>query len=73
MMYSGRRLHINLDGLVKSVDELPDIVRKGSKGMDCQPSFGVGNIINWEIWRIHQDPELLEKAVFYLNGKVVKP
>lgn len=73
MMYGSRRLHVNLDGLVKSVDELPGIVQKGSKGMLHQPSPGVGNVTNWEIWRIHQDPELLSKTIFYLNGKKVMP
>ena len=73
MMYGSRRLHVNLDGLVNSVDELPGIVQKGSKGMLHQPAPGVGNITNWEIWRIHQDPELLSKTIFYLNGKKVTP
>lgn len=73
MIYKADRLHVNLDGLVKNIDELPGVVQKGSRGMSFRPPEGGGNITNWEIWRLHQDPDLLGRTTFYLNGKVVKP
>lgn len=41
--------------------------------MDFVPPDGGGNITNWEIWRIHQDANLLSRTHFYLNGKRVMP
>ena len=73
MMRGANRLHVNLDGMCKTIDDLPSIVDKGSRGMDYVPPGGGGNITNWEIWRIHQDPEILARTTFYIDGKPVKP
>ncbi|WP_153559314.1 RHS repeat-associated core domain-containing protein [Roseimaritima sediminicola] len=73
MMRGASRLHVNLDGMCKSIDELPSIVQRGSRGMDYVPPGGGGNITNWEIWRIHQGPEMLSRTIFYIDGKPVKP
>jgi len=73
MMYHADRLHVNLDGVVMSVEDIPSIVEAGARGLSYRPKSGGGNITNWEIWRLHQDPELLKKTIFYLNGKAVYP
>jgi len=46
MMHGASRLHVNLDGLLKNVDELPDIIRMGSKDMNYRTPTGSGNITN---------------------------
>ena len=68
LMYGGDRLHVNLDGLLESPAQLPNVVQMGSRGLDFVPLEGGGNITNWEVWRLHQDPALLNKTTFYFDG-----
>ena len=39
-----------------------DLVEIGSMGL------GQGNVTNWELYMIVNDPGLLSKTTFYLNG-----
>jgi hypothetical protein len=73
MLRQATRIHVNLDGLATTGDDLASIIDLGSRGIDYTPPSGGGNFTNWEIWRIHQEQELLERTLFYLNGKVVRP
>lgn len=71
-----KSIRINLDGMVKSAKDLPDIVNRGKRGIafqECGPDGIIGNITNREIATIFDNPELLKKATFYLDGKKVKP
>jgi|GEM_PF-6115049 len=71
MLKQATRIHINLDGMVETFADLPRIIELGSRGFDFKPPSGGGNITNWEIWRLHQNPELLAKTKFYLDGKEI--
>jgi YD repeat-containing protein len=72
-MENAERLHINLDGVVNSPEELPTIVQRGSRGIGVQdllPDGRVsGNVTNWEIFKIETTPTLKAKATYYWNGK----
>lgn len=70
MLRQATRIHVNLDGLLETFEELPRIIERGSQGILSRPN-GQGNVTNWEIWRIHQEQELLDRTVFYLKGKVI--
>jgi hypothetical protein len=71
MLRQATQVHVNLDGLIETFEELPRIIQLGSLGIDYRPPTGGGNITNWEIWRIYQEPELLARTRFYLNGKAL--
>jgi hypothetical protein len=73
-MNEARYLKINLDGLIKALDEFPSLLQKGSRGIEAVEVIrGVerGNITNWEVWKIYTTESLKVKAIFYLNGKPV--
>jgi len=70
-MTDARYLRVNLDGLIKEIDQFPSILQKGERGIEpVEVLRGVemGNITNWEIWKIYMTEMLKEKAVFYFNG-----
>ena len=71
-MSNARYLKINLDGLISNLDEFPNLLQKGSRGIepvDVLRGVERGNITNWEVWKI--DTSFKEKAFFYFNGKMV--
>ncbi len=59
-------------GLISNLDEFPNLLQKGSRGIepvDVLRGVERGNITNWEVWKI--DTSFKEKAFFYFNGKMV--
>jgi hypothetical protein len=73
-MKESKSLKVNLDGMVKNVDELPNIAKKGSRGIEPREVIlgeERGNITNWEIFKIESNPSLKAKTTYYLGGKVV--
>ena len=71
---NAKQLHVNLDGIVTSVEQLPNIARLGRRGANASNTLnGVfsGNVTNWEISIILNNPEFRKKTTFYLNGQPV--
>jgi len=73
-MNNAKYLKINLDGLIKAVNEFPSLLQKGSRGIEpVEVIRGVerGNITNWEVWKIYTTFSLKPKAVYYFNSRPV--
>jgi RHS repeat-associated protein len=64
-MREAKRIHFNLDGMVRPGTTIKDLERIGSEGI------GQGNVTNWELYQILRNPEFLKKTIFYYGGKAV--
>ena len=69
-------IKVNLNGVVDSVGDLPNVVRRAQEGIDffTFDSAGrrIGNVTNWEISQVLANPAYANKAIFFLDGKQVK-
>jgi RHS repeat-associated protein len=73
-MNEAKSLKVNLDGLIKNTNEFPELLAKGSRGIEpMEVKLGVerGNITNWEVHTIESSPSLKDKTTYYFGGKPV--
>ena len=76
LMDRANTIKVNLNGVVDSVGDLPNVVRRAQEGIDffTFDSAGrrIGNVTNWEISQVLANPAYANKAIFFLDGKQVK-
>lgn len=72
---NAKSINVNLDGVVKSVDDLPGVIELGNKGIDFERVVNgrvFGNTTNFEISTILQNQSLRGKTQFFLGGEPVE-
>ena len=57
-------IHFSLNGMLGGGRTLEQAVERGGRGI------GKGTVTNWELYHIVNNPELMHKTTFYLNGVI---
>ncbi|MFN9474020.1 hypothetical protein [Acidovorax sp.] len=74
-MEHASEINVNLDGVLRSLDELPQVLKLGEKGIGHRRELEgvpVGNVTNWEIWKIMKNESYRMKSNFFFNGSPVE-
>lgn len=76
LMNRSSNINFNLNGVVNSVDNIPQVVQWGRQGSGARivmdNGIDIGNHTNWEAMQILTNKSLYDKTTFFLNGEKVK-